>query len=217
MPRSDALLQSALDNLMFWCTTFVIAHRLATVQRANRIVVLDRGRIVEQGSHLDLLRRHGLYRELFDLQFGPTAEPGADPDRVRWHAGGVRWGWALYVIARTPTNRSGFSAIDQTWSDPAAYVRRLDDTGAHQFWRMVKGHALALLDIYEGAELLDVGCGTGDDARSLACLVGATGRVVGIDAGATMIAEARKRAEGLHLPLAFYHGDAYHLDFPDYL
>jgi len=54
-------------------TTFVIAHRLATVQRADRIVVLDRGRIVEQGSHLDLLRRQGLYRELFDLQFGAAA------------------------------------------------------------------------------------------------------------------------------------------------
>ena len=68
--RSDSLLQSALDNLMRGRTTFVIAHRLATVQRADRIVVLDRGRIVEQGSHLDLLRRRGLYRELFDLQFG---------------------------------------------------------------------------------------------------------------------------------------------------
>jgi len=71
--RSDSLLQSALDNLMRGRTTFVIAHRLATVQRADRIVVLDRGRIVEQGSHLDLLRRQGLYRELFDLQFGSAA------------------------------------------------------------------------------------------------------------------------------------------------
>ncbi|HEX5165643.1 MAG TPA: ABC transporter ATP-binding protein [Thermomicrobiales bacterium] len=70
--RSEHLLQSALDNLMAGRTTFVIAHRLATVRRADRILVIDGGRIVEQGSHDDLLARHGLYRELFDLQFRPT-------------------------------------------------------------------------------------------------------------------------------------------------
>jgi ABC-type multidrug transport system fused ATPase/permease subunit len=57
-------------------TTFVIAHRLATIRRADRILVLDDGRIVEHGSHAQLLARHGLYRELFDAQFGPaTATP----------------------------------------------------------------------------------------------------------------------------------------------
>lgn len=74
--RSDYLLQSALDNLMRGRTTFVIAHRLATVQRADRIVVLDRGRVMEEGTHADLLRRRGLYRELFDLQFGGHAAAG---------------------------------------------------------------------------------------------------------------------------------------------
>jgi ABC-type multidrug transport system fused ATPase/permease subunit len=73
--RSDHLLQSALDNLMRGRTTFVIAHRLATVQRADRIVVLDRGRIVEQGTHVELMRHRGLYRELFDLQFASADEP----------------------------------------------------------------------------------------------------------------------------------------------
>ena len=183
----------ALDNVMRGRTTFVIAHRLATVQRADRIVVLDQGRIVEQGTHLDLLRRQGLYRELFDLQFGPTAEPGANPHRVRWHAGGVRWGGARHVIARTPTNRSGLSAMDRTKSNPAAYVHRLD--GRLFFGGWSRATLLLCWAFTEGAELLS-GCGTGDDARSLACLVGATGRVVGIDAGATMTAEARKTGRG---------------------
>jgi ABC-type multidrug transport system fused ATPase/permease subunit len=70
--RSERLLQSALDNLMRHRTTFVIAHRLGTVMRANRILVLEGGRIVEQGGHQELLRKHGLYRELHDLQFGAS-------------------------------------------------------------------------------------------------------------------------------------------------
>ena len=72
--RSERLLQAALDNLMRGRTTFVIAHRLATIQRADRILVLDGGRIVEHGSHAQLLARHGLYRELFDSQFGLATE-----------------------------------------------------------------------------------------------------------------------------------------------
>jgi ABC-type transport system involved in cytochrome bd biosynthesis fused ATPase/permease subunit len=49
-------------------TTFVIAHRLSTVHRADLILVLDRGRIVERGKHRDLLALDGLYREIYDLQ-----------------------------------------------------------------------------------------------------------------------------------------------------
>jgi len=67
--RSEGMLQAAFENLMEGRTTFVIAHRLATVQRADRILVVDNGRIVEQGTHGELLMAHGLYRELFDLQF----------------------------------------------------------------------------------------------------------------------------------------------------
>ena len=75
--RSEHLLQSALDDLMRGRTTFVIAHRLATVLHADRILVLDGGRVVEQGTHVELLHRAGLYRELFELQFG-VREPLAD-------------------------------------------------------------------------------------------------------------------------------------------
>ena len=68
--RAEHLLQSALDHLMRGRTTFVIAHRLATVRRADQILVIDDRRVVECGRHEDLIRRQGLYRELFELQFG---------------------------------------------------------------------------------------------------------------------------------------------------
>jgi subfamily B ATP-binding cassette protein MsbA len=67
--ESEALVQHALENLMAGRTSIVIAHRLATVRRADRIVVLDGGRIVEQGTHPDLLERGGVYARHYDLQF----------------------------------------------------------------------------------------------------------------------------------------------------
>jgi ABC-type multidrug transport system fused ATPase/permease subunit len=73
--RSEHLLQEALYHLTRGRTTFVIAHRLATVQRADLILVLDRGRIVERGTHDALRCRRGLYAELFDLQVGGYASP----------------------------------------------------------------------------------------------------------------------------------------------
>ena len=67
--QSEALVQKALYNLMQDRTTLVIAHRLSTVMRADRIVVMDNGRIVEEGSHRELLARGGAYKRLYDLQF----------------------------------------------------------------------------------------------------------------------------------------------------
>ncbi|HEY7545098.1 MAG TPA: ATP-binding cassette domain-containing protein, partial [Blastocatellia bacterium] len=67
--ESERLVQEALDVLMQGRTTFVIAHRLSTVRRATRIVVLDAGRIVEEGTHAELIERGGLYKQLYDLQF----------------------------------------------------------------------------------------------------------------------------------------------------
>jgi subfamily B ATP-binding cassette protein MsbA len=78
--ESEALVARAFANLMRDRTTLVIAHRLSTVRRADRIVVLDRGRIVEEGTHRELLTRQGLYRRLHDMQYFAVEdeEPGAE-------------------------------------------------------------------------------------------------------------------------------------------
>jgi ATP-binding cassette subfamily B protein len=76
--ESEAKVQAALDRLIAGRTTLVIAHRLATVVNADRIIVLDQGRIVAEGSHSELLRQDGLYARLARLQFDrPTGEAQA--------------------------------------------------------------------------------------------------------------------------------------------
>jgi subfamily B ATP-binding cassette protein MsbA len=67
--ESEVLVRKALDNLMQGRTTLVIAHRLSTVKHADRIVVLEAGRIVEEGSHGELIEHGGAYKRLYDLQF----------------------------------------------------------------------------------------------------------------------------------------------------
>lgn len=67
--ESERLVQDALETLMEGRTTFVIAHRLSTVRRADRIVVLDAGRIVQEGTHEELLASGGLYKRLHEIQF----------------------------------------------------------------------------------------------------------------------------------------------------
>jgi len=66
---SEIMVQRALENLMKNRTTFVIAHRLSTIKRADRIIVLDKGTIMESGSHEELYLRQGLYKKLYELQF----------------------------------------------------------------------------------------------------------------------------------------------------
>jgi subfamily B ATP-binding cassette protein MsbA len=73
--ESEALVQSALQNLMVGRTVVVIAHRLSTVRRADRIVVLENGCIADIGTHEQLMQKLGTYRRLHDLQFSSMADP----------------------------------------------------------------------------------------------------------------------------------------------
>ncbi|HEX8814364.1 MAG TPA: ABC transporter ATP-binding protein [Terriglobales bacterium] len=81
--ESEALVQSALQNLMAGRTVVVIAHRLSTVRRANRIVVLENGTIADMGAHEELMKRFGTYRRLYELQFVDLNQSSADSAPVR--------------------------------------------------------------------------------------------------------------------------------------
>ncbi len=76
--ESEKLVQDALHNLMEHRTSFVIAHRLSTIQHANRIIVLDKGQIVESGTHDTLLANSGLYQKYYKMQFIDLADNNQD-------------------------------------------------------------------------------------------------------------------------------------------
>ncbi len=107
-----------------------------------------------------------------------------------------------------------FSQVDRA-ADPTAFVRHLDAVAGLDFVRGYKRRMVALLEPRAGGHLLDVGCGTGEDVRALAALVGPTGRVVGIDSSATMLAEARRRAALSGSPVEYRLGDCRRLEFAD--
>jgi len=77
--ESERYIQASLQRLMKGRTTFVVAHRLSTIERADRIVVLERGRVVEIGSHSDLIGRGGLYARLHGIQFASMDNPVEEP------------------------------------------------------------------------------------------------------------------------------------------
>ena len=111
--------------------------------------------------------------------------------------------------------KGSWSNIDQM-GDPTEFVRFMDalrppEADTLQAYQS----AVDLLQVVEGDHLLDVGCGTGGAVRALAQLVGSTGRVVGVDNSATMIAAARQRADGLGLSVEYQVADAHALPFAD--
>jgi ATP-binding cassette subfamily B protein len=81
--QTEKLIQAALDTLMEGRTTFVIAHRLSTVRRADMILVMDKGQIVERGTHADLLARGGLYKEIHDLQLVDHARFAEEMEEIQ--------------------------------------------------------------------------------------------------------------------------------------
>ena len=110
--------------------------------------------------------------------------------------------------------RGEFDSVDRT-SDPRDFVRYLDATRTTDFIQEIKQRSFALMELRDGEIVADLGCGTGEDVRSLAALVGPTGRAIGIDLSSTMIATARDRSGECGLNLSFVQGDVQKLDFGD--
>ena len=76
MKDGQPIIQGALNELMKDRTVFVIAHRLSTIIHADIIIVMDEGRIVERGTHTELLEKNGQYRYFYDMQFAPHETNG---------------------------------------------------------------------------------------------------------------------------------------------
>jgi subfamily B ATP-binding cassette protein MsbA len=77
--ESERLVQEALDALMLGRTSLVIAHRLSTIKAADRVLVLEGGSVVEQGTHAELLALNGLFAHLHSLQFKTDTKPATEP------------------------------------------------------------------------------------------------------------------------------------------
>jgi ubiquinone/menaquinone biosynthesis C-methylase UbiE len=109
----------------------------------------------------------------------------------------------------------GFTNVDQA-PEPEYFIRFLDAAAAEESFQAYKRRCHDLLEPRPGKRLLELGCGTGDDAQALARRGAPGGQVVALDSSRTMIAEARKRTAGSGLPIEFQVADAHHLDFADH-
>ena len=108
----------------------------------------------------------------------------------------------------------GFTNVDQT-TNPDYFIRFLDTASSQESFQSYKRRSFSLLEIEPGQRILELGGGTGDDARALAALVGPRGRVDCVDNSQAMVDEAQKRVAGSGLPIFFQVGDAHHLSFAD--
>lgn len=115
-----------------------------------------------------------------------------------------------------PSNRKAwnFGQVDHSL-DPQTYIHYLDTITSQRQIQAIKQQSYQLLEIHKEQYLLDIGCGTGNDVRALAQLVGDQGKVIGIDSSSTMITEARRRSEGFPFPVEFHQGDCANLPFAD--
>jgi ubiquinone/menaquinone biosynthesis C-methylase UbiE len=112
------------------------------------------------------------------------------------------------------TKASGFQDVDRT-AEAGAFVVYLDNVTALAAVQAYKRRILAALGLAPGMRALDVGCGTGDDVRAMAAVVGTGGHVVGVDVSEQLVAEARRRAAGGPANVEFRAGDAHTLPFAD--
>lgn len=115
----------------------------------------------------------------------------------------------------TTQGLTGFTQIDQT-DNPEFFVNCLDHLSQMQSLQAYKNKTFNLLKVKQGDQILDVGCGTGEDVRNLATLVGNTGLSVGVDSSQIMLEKARERSKDLlNLSVEYHLGDAQNLNFPD--
>jgi ATP-binding cassette subfamily B protein len=85
--ETEHLIESALEKLMSGRTCIIIAHRLSTIQHCDKILVMHKGVLREQGTHQELLSQRGLYYKLYQLQYAPhSATASAVVDKLKWHA-----------------------------------------------------------------------------------------------------------------------------------
>ena len=122
--ESERLIEDALARLLVGRTTLIIAHRLSTVRRADRLVVVDRGRIVEEGTHAELLARGGLYARLYQRQFRDDAVSQA----VGRAGVGIEWdeGWQTKTPAGVPAGVSSLTGLVDTQREERRVRRRED-------------------------------------------------------------------------------------------
>ena len=109
------------------------------------------------------------------------------------------------VTPKIDLSGTAFSDVDRT-GYAASFIAYLDEAKGQ--FATVKSASYSLLRLRPNDKVLDVGCGTGDDVRKIAALVGANGMAVGVDKSESMIAEARRRAQGWDLPVQFQVGEA---------